>query len=327
MRIRHALLSVLLLLGLAQVVSAASQPYKDFVKSIQNKYFVLKANEGACNHTYSEWDSRSIFVCTLTRHGNVTAINGAADWEGKYFVSGRKYRLKSSRLDKAKDTLGLKLWCEPAAGMLEDEIQIEMPEASRTDEDGLEATFFGVFLRPSDNLQTYEASIDKKLIENYLDPEPELSALPIEDREKILKAIRMMGFPPQPKLERVGQDLFIPADFIPDSSVYNDLRVTENQRIATTIEKQLKDIRLFAEQVGNLPVIRGIRFEWLVYHKDLTDEEAAPTVENIEFLVPLQAVREFTAGNLSVFELVQKSLLRADGIKVTLTSFDPIGSE
>lgn len=327
MNLRVAVFSILLCLSLTSVGEAADQPYKAFVKEIQKQYFAFRANEAACEHTYSLWNERAIHICRLTRSGGRTAINGTSDWEGKYFVCGRKYRLKSSRLDKRKDTLELKLWDKPVSGRLQDELQIQIPEASRMDARGLEDIFFGVFLRPSEDLQAYEAGIDKKLIENYLDPEPELFALPLRDREKILHAIQLMGFPAQPKLERVGQDLYIPANFIPDDSVYNDLRVSENQRLATTIEKQLKEMRLFAEQIGNPPVIRGIKFEWNVYHQDLTDEKAVPTVEQIEFLVPLQAIRQFDAGNLSAFELVQRSLLRADGIKVTLTSFDPIGAE
>jgi hypothetical protein len=39
----------------------------------------------------------------------------------------------------------------------------------------------------------------------------------------------------------------------------------------------------------------------------------------------VEALKSFSDGNLSSFELVQKSILRENGVKVTLTSYDPIG--
>jgi hypothetical protein len=307
--------------------AAADQPYKTFTKSIEKQYFPLRAHESLCRR-HTAWDSRSIRECRLTKVGESVAINGVADWEGRYFVSGRKYRLKSTRLEGHGETLEIKLWAEPVGrGALQDEIRIEIPEVSGMDAAGIEHIFFGVFLRPSEDLNAYETAVNRKLVEQYLNPEPELFALPLEKREKILSVVHLMGFPAQPKLERIGQDLYIPADLVADFSIYNDLQVSENRRLATTIEKEMKDIRMFGEQAGQLPVIKGINFRWKVYHKNLTDERAAPTEEDIHFLVPLQAISEFAAGNLSAFELTQRSLLRADGVKVTLTSFDPIGSQ
>jgi hypothetical protein len=327
MKAEAAVCSIFLSLAVSLVGNGTDQPYKEFVKEIEKRYLPFRANEAVCSHTYSTWDNRPIYKCRFTRNGNLTAINGVSDWAGKYFVSARKYKLRSTRFDKGKDTLELKLWAEALSGLLQDEMQIQIPDVSELDAQGLEQIFFGAFFRPSEDQQAYEADINKKLIQNYIDPEPELFLLPLATREKILSAIRLMGFPPQPKLERVGQDLYIPANLIADTSVYNDLRVSENQRLATTIEKKMKEIRLLAEKAGEVPTIKGIRFQWRVYHKDLTNEKAAPTEEEIEFLVPLQRVSEFAGGNLSAFELVQKSLLRADGIKVTLTSFDPIGAQ
>lgn len=325
---RFAFFSILLSLALTSIAGAANQPYKDFVRRISGQYFTFRANEALCHSSLSTWDGRTILECQVSRVGQSIAINGVGDWEGRYFVSGRAYKLRSAKLERRKDMLQLKLWARPLSRSLpQDEMQLEVPDALQMNESGFEQVFYGVFLRPTENLQKYEAKVDEELIREYIDPEPELFLLPLQERDKILQAIRVMGFPAQPKLERIGHDLYIPANLIADTSVYNDLQVSKNQRLATTIEKQMKDIRLLADQADKLPVIKGIRFEWKVYHKNLLDERDPPTVEDVEFLVPLQAISRFAAGNLSTFELVQQSLLRADGIKVTMTSFDPIGSQ
>jgi hypothetical protein len=315
------------LFALCGATPASEQPYKAFVKTIEHQYFALRANESLCRRSLA-WDKRTIWECRLTESDRSIAINGVSDWEGRYFVSGRSYRLKSAKFESSKNVLELKVWAEPVArGILEDEIRLEIPDASQLDVGKLEGIFFGIFLRPNQNKEVYETAINRKLIERYLDPEPELFVLPEESREKVLRAIHLMGFPPQPKLEKVGQDLYIPANFIADSSVYNDIRVSKNQRLATTIERQLKDVRIFAKQAAELPAIKGIKFQWSDFHKSFLEESAAPTEERLEMLVPLSAIGEFAAGNLSAFELVQKSTLRADGMKVTLTSYEPIGSQ
>src|SRR5712664_4217289 len=71
---------------------AADQPYKAFVKTIEHQYFVLRAQESLCRRTVA-WDQRRIWECRLTKAGSSVAIEGVADWEGRYFVSGRNYRL------------------------------------------------------------------------------------------------------------------------------------------------------------------------------------------------------------------------------------------
>jgi hypothetical protein len=306
---------------------AADQPYKTFVKAIEHQYFVLRAQESLCSRGSATWDHRTIWECHLTRVGGSVAIEGVADWEGRYFVSGRKYKLKSSKFDSGKNFLELKVWAEPLTrGLLEDEIRIQISDASQLSTGQLEELFFGMFLRPSEDKEAYEANINHKLIERYLDPEPELFTLPEESRRNVLLAIRFLGFPPQPKLERVGPSLYIPAN-LTDINVYNDIRVSKNQRLATTIEGQLKDIRVFAQQASKLPVIKGVKFQWSDFHRSFLEENSLPREEKLELLVPLQVIADFTAGNLSAFELLQKSVLRADGMKVTLTSYEPIGAQ
>jgi hypothetical protein len=315
------------LLGLSGTLLANEQPYKVFAKAIEHEYFALRIQESLCSRTPA-FDNRTIWTCRLTKVDRGVAVNGIADWEGKYFVSGRRYRLKSAKLDGSKNVIELKVWGEQfTRGLLEDEIRLEISDASQQDPHSLEYLFFGIFVRRDEAIKDYEAKINHELVERYLDPEPQLFVLPQETRDKLLNVIHMMGFPAQPKLEHVGQDLYIPANLIADTSVYNDIRVSKNQRLATTIEKQLRNVRIFAEHAIGLPVVKGIRFEWSDFHKDFLQESSFPTEEKLEMLVPLQAIAEFVGGNLSAFELVQKSTLRTDGMKVTLITYDPIGSQ
>jgi hypothetical protein len=46
----------------------------------------------------------------------------------------------------------------------------------------------------------------------------------------------------------------------------------------------------------------------------------------MQLLAPVAALQEFVAGNLSALELIQKSILRENGTKITLTTYEPIGA-
>jgi len=115
-----------------------------------------------------------------------------------------------------------------------------------------------------------------------------------------------------------------------DFDLYNDVRVSKNQRIASSIEGLLNDFRRISAATTSFPnEIAGVKFEWNVYHRNFLNDgkylQDSDTRERMEMLVPREALKSFSDGNLSSFELVQKSILRENGVKVTLTSYDPIG--
>lgn len=325
---RRALLAVLLL-ALPNVLRGADDPFKTFTKSIEKGTFVFRANEALCRRDRSVWNQRTIFICQLkTEADGSVSIEKVADWEGSYFFSGTRYAFKSAALSTSSP-MGyvVKLWAEKRLpGRPQDEIQLVIPPQRQSQD--FEKMFFSAFLRASENPETYQEKINDLLLERFINPEPELAALSTGERQKTLTAIRLMGFPPQPKLERVERALYIPASLGIDTNEYNDLKVTKNQRLATTIDKQLKEMRSLIEKATDIPeAVKGIKFQWSVAHRDfLKQGVGAGSVDRLELLVPLEALKGYSGGNVSAFELVQKSILRSDGIKETLATFDPIGA-
>ncbi len=151
--------------------------------------------------------------------------------------------------------------------------------------------------------------------------------LPDEQRLKLLIAIRSISLSSRPKLERLGKALYVPATVIGNISVYNDIRVSKNQRIASSIEALLPDFRRVSKAALDFPeAIAGVEFQWSVYHRDFLDKSTSNSREGMEMLISREALKAFMDGDLSPFELVQKSVVRENGVKVTLTSYDPIGS-
>jgi hypothetical protein len=126
-------------------------------------------------------------------------------------------------------------------------------------------------------------------------------------------------------MEKVGQDLYIPDNLIGDGSIYNDITVSKNQRIASSIERLLPEIKLAAVGLEGLPTaIHGVRFYWTVIHRDFLD--GGNSSERLEMLVSAESIKKLAAGNMSVVEMLHEATLREDGTKVTLSSYEPIGA-
>ena len=185
--------------------------------------------------------------------------------------------------------------------------------------------FFSIFFKPNEDIEEYKSQNDNKLIETYIDPHPELYLLPIEKRRAILQIIKLTSGAAKPELERRKEDLLLPMYLSGDTSVYNDLQVSRNFRIASSIQTQLQFFRIAAIATANFPELDGFHFIWLVFHRDFLNETSA-RFDTIDFYVDVAVLREFSDGELSAFELVKKSLLQVNQIKVTLTTYEPIGA-
>ncbi len=53
-------------------------------------------------------------------------------------------------------------------------------------------------------------------------------------------------------------------------------------------------------------------------------EETPPRVDQLELAMTVQNFSEYNKGKLSIFELTQKSVLKVNGDKYSLTSWEPL---
>lgn len=304
----------LFLLTLSHPILAADPPIVAHAAKLKNQYFKLRAHEDLLGSpAYSRWNGRPIYT-----------IYAAADqeqkWPGKYFVSEAEFRVKDVDFDKRANSVLLKMWTSSG-----EELRFYFPEAKTLTAEAFDQAFFRIFFGLDEDIEAFIRQNDALLIQEYLNPEIEMSALPLEERAKILKAIKSIGGTGKPKLDRLNGELYLSAYLPVDPSVYNDLQVSKNQRIASTVESKLASIKDAARFAKDLPAIRGIHFHWNLQHRDFL-HEASGAFSETEIFAPLGSIVDLAAGNLSVLEFVNASLLRVDGTKITLTSWDPIGA-
>jgi hypothetical protein len=304
--------------------AAADSPLQVHIKQLKGKQFLLRAPLelfGAARFA----GTRSIREAQIYWEADLVSIgNGidSVDWQGKYFIPARSYLVKDVSFNNGKNLAQIKL---SATGMaVSDDLWLDFPDASGLNEGSFDRLFFTVFFAPAEDVGKYERDNDAKLISVYLDPFPELLTLPDADRKKILFATRAIGLSSSPRLEKVGNDLYIPRQMV-DISVYNDIQVSKNQRIASSIERELIFIKAAAIDLAALPsLIHGVRYYWTVMHRNFLGPSSV-TSDRLELLASSDSIKGLAAGNLSVLEMLQTSILRMDGTKVTLSSYEPIG--
>lgn len=307
---------------------AQDSKLKAFADSLKKKEFVMKAHEELFGTYSSGWDGRLIQEASVVLDQESISIGGTKGWEGSYFVSEKVYSIRDVKFEKTKNFVQVKVWRLHTGLSLQPEIKINFVGANVFSGGTFERLFFSLFFSPDEDRAKYVRENEAKLLEKYIDTQNELFMLSTESRLAILRTIRRIGFTGRPKLERVGSELYIPAYAVGEVNVYNDLRVSKNQRIASSIEALIPSFRLAAMEIKNLPpLIKGVAFRWTIHHRDfLRDSQYDSTKESMELITPAEALHSLDAGNLSLFEVVQKSILRENGVKITLTSWDPIGA-
>lgn len=329
------------ILNLDSYVWAADPPLKTYAALLKGKRFAMKAHGDLFGEPLvSELDQRLVQEATVFYDGEKPSISGHTDWLRTHFASTSVYLVKDVKYQGSKGTLQIKVWQMDSLSEVEPEIKLTFTGANRLTLQQFDELFFSIFLKPGESMEDYVRLNQSKLVESYFDTESELSSLSAKAKLDLLKAIQIIGLVAQPQLGRIGNALYVPAAVASESTAYgeltayNDLQVSKNQRIASSIEASLGKFKKIASQFQKLPDgIKGIRFLWRVLHQSPRGLGLPGPLnydlrtEQMEMFVPWDAMKEFSEGNLSAFELVQKSILRENGVKVTLTSYDPIGAK
>ncbi len=296
----------------AQVFAGTPHVVK-YAEQLRGKYFKLRTHEVVLGSpSLSRWKSHPTYTLYATDH--------TPSWAGRYFVSEHEFIVKSVDYSKGSQLLTVKM--RTAEG---EELKFCFPAAKDLEPKRFDQMFFQVFFRPDENIPAFIAENNKSLIDNYLDGEPDLASLTFDDKLKILRATQAAEHTSRPAVEHLEDGFYLRADLAPDPLVYNDISVTKAQRIASSIESKAGKMKLIGNKASGLPKIKGICFSWRIYHEDPLNE--TPLTSNyIKAYVSLNVLRDFVDGSLSPLELVNCSLLRVDGTKLTFASWDPIGA-
>jgi len=313
---------------------ARRAPAEERARSFLGKILILRIHENLV--PMEEYGTTR--VAHVRMSGDEIEIGGESFFLGKAFVSRNSYQIEGVKLRKERDALELKARAVRIASIGQPGMTLKLYffGLHRLRAEDFDQMFFSVFFRENEDVGEYIRLNDEKLVERYLNPHQEFAVLAFEERLRILLRIHELDArEPIPRLERISdrrvddpkastnERLFVHVHLPIDLSEYNDLRVSRNERIASTIEFNLPAMKAKAFLARSLQGIHGLHFAWSVAHRDFLSE-TFPSYDKVDFYVPLTALAELADGLLSPFELINASLLQVNGTKVTLGLYEPI---
>jgi hypothetical protein len=95
--------------------------------------------------------------------------------------------------------------------------------------------------------------------------------------------------------------------------VYNTLKLSESARVADQVRTRLLDmLKSFAPIAGELPEGFGLKVSLPIYFRDFSSYRSA-TADQVEFFVPLEAIRAFSEADITSQDLMNRSIVLVNG--------------
>lgn len=223
--------------------AVADPTVKTHVAQLKGQRLVMKANIELFGTPTFAFDRRQIWEAPVYFKDMKPSIAGNTNWVATHFASEKTYRVKDAKYQERTKTLQIKMWEVNSKTDLEPEIKLNFPNIESLTPSRFDELFYAIFLRPNESLEDYLMQNRLKLIEKYIDQFPELVPLPVEAKHDLLLVIQVASSAGKPQLTRINEGLYIPCSSLNLDQVraYNDLTVTKNQRIASSIEANVVD--------------------------------------------------------------------------------------
>ena len=183
--------------------------------------------------------------------------------------------------------------------------------------------FTALFYRTDDDISVYEAELSARIMKTQIEPKFDTSNITDTEKVQLIGDIqRLSRLGGRVEIEARDDGAYVRVPFF-DSFTYNTVRLNKNQRLATTIERVLKAAKEHVqESEPKSPLLAGYGIYWSTRFKNLVTE-TIESENSVELVISRVNFAGYMKGDLSAFEVVQKSILRVDGEKYSLTVWDP----
>ena len=294
---------------------------KKSLNQLKNRIFMLKTHKSAFGIShYSRWDQREIYEQEVYKESGTVWVGGVNDWKFSYFVSLQPYIVKDVKYRKKENDVEVKLHATDA--VVGTELKLSFTPSSEFGQ------LFSTLFFHRDNTKSYETAINCRLAERYIDTQFDTSGVSQEEKISVIRQLKILSSAGRPEI-KARDDGAYPRVQLYDSTAYNTRQVVKNQRISSTLETVMQQAKqkvstadVFGSEASDL--FQGYVLYWAAYYRDFVDEELNHS-DTIELDIQRDVFIGYIEGNLSIFEVVQKSVLRVNGDKYTLTTYDPLG--
>jgi hypothetical protein len=115
------------------------------------------------------------------------------------------------------------------------------------------------------------------------------------------------------------ENLYLLVDLGSDTSVYNDLKLNQVQRVARILnERLLTVLKAFTIPVKDELGIFGLKLEFQIPHRSFLNEGAVPTLDKLEIYAPIDLILQFNDADITSQQFVDGCVVIVDGNRISV---------
>jgi len=255
-----------------------------------------------------------IFTARVEPSNGGVAINGDANWRLAGFPPMLQYKVKKFKTQA--------MLANMPHGPADIELEGTIINIKLSFPKGKSVELFPLIFATEAEIEAYRADTYKLLAAKFFDGTP--FAKLSDDRKHALCAFANVTAAGT----RMGsvtykENLYLLVDLGKDSSIYNDLRFNQAQRIARVLnDRLLAVLKAFAMPVKDTKDIYGVKLEMEIPHKDFLKEYATPNLDKLEIYAPAELVQKFADADITSQQFIDGCvvIVNSNRISVPLAS-------
>ncbi len=279
--------ATLLLMALVAPAFAAAQ-----AKPVKDEVVYLKVPLSMLGSKTSFWGTATL-TATIAPAGDGAAVNQETNWRLLGFppltamkVSKVRAKAVSGAMPSGPADLELKL---PTG---EVGLKLSFPQ-------GEAAKLFPLVFATEGERDGYRTETYKALAMKFFGETP-LAGLADDKKHALVFFAHMTANGTTMGSVSYKDNLYLLVDLGSDSSVYNDLRMNQSQRVAHVLnERLLAVLKSFAKVVADVKGIYGLKLQMEIPHKSFLATAASPERDALELYAPADLVKKFSDADIT----------------------------
>ena len=275
-------------------------------KPVKGAIFYLKVPIGVFEAKRSSWSGVLWLNATIKSSENGIAVNNVTDWRLSAFPP-----MTELKVTKVKVEGGLGLTeIELSAG---DIFSIKFAfERGKGDQ-----LFPGV-VATKDEVDTYRTETYKLLAPKFFDGTP-LAGISEEKKILLCQFANVTAGGKKVSTALYKEKLYLVVDTGRDTSVYNEIRMNQMQRVAHVFnERLLTVLKGFTIPTGDDLNLFGLKLEFQIPHKNFMHEADEATYDQLEIYAPIDLIQKFAQADITSQQFLDGCVVIVDGNRISV---------
>lgn len=299
-----AVTAALGLLGLPALLVAQAKPIKGVT-------IYLKVPYSALQKKVATWVGHDSLVGVVEPSADAAAVNGETDWRLAAFPPLTQYKVKKVKVKAMSGTMP----SGPAEVEVESgsslNIKLSFPK-------GDTAKLFPLIFAAEGEVEAYRAETYKLLASKFFDGTP-LAGLSDAQKHALCVFANVTANGTKMGSVTYKDNLYLLVDLGLDTSVYNDLKLNQSQRVAHVLnERLLTVLKAFALPVKDTKDVYGLKLEMIIPHRSFLEQGSIPALDKLEIYAPAELIHKFSDADITSQQFIDGCVVIVENNRISV---------